>query len=73
MHELVLLPSMYLGARLRCGDIFAPSSHPAYKALWPVQLYHYFSHIVSQTVGFAGGKNVIEHKICVLNFTTSFV
>jgi hypothetical protein len=33
----------------------------------------YFLHIISQTARFSGGKKVIEHKMGVLIFTTTFV
>jgi hypothetical protein len=32
-----------------------------------------FFHITSKTARFSGGKNVIEHKMCVLIFSTTFV
>ena len=65
--------SVYLGGRLRSGDDDAPSSHPAYCHLWPVQLYHSFLTLSHKRYDFRKRKNVIEHKMYVLNFTTIFV
>jgi hypothetical protein len=48
----------------------ACNAHAPYCCLWPVRLYNIFSHyFIKSTIK----KNVIEHKMCVLIFSTDFV
>ena len=42
-----------------------------YCHLWPVRLYHIFPHYLIKGTIF--GNNLIEHKICVLILSTTFV
>ena len=51
----------------------ACNAHAPYCHLWPVQFYNVFSpHIISQIARFSK-KKIIEHKMCVLIFSTTFV
>jgi hypothetical protein len=45
--------------------------HVLYCHLWPVRLYNIFARYL--TNGTIFGKEVIEHKMCVLIFFTNFV
>ena len=49
----------------------ACSAHAPYFHLWPLQLYNIFSTLSQKRHDFR--KNVIEHKMCVLIFSTTFV
>jgi hypothetical protein len=47
-----------------------------YYHLWPVRLYHIFPHyLINSTIltGGGEGEQFIEHKTCVLIFSTTFV
>jgi hypothetical protein len=51
----------------------AYNAHAPYPHMWAVRLYNICSHyLINGTI--LGGKNrVIEHKMCVLIFSTTFV
>jgi hypothetical protein len=44
-----------------------------YCHLWTVRLYHIFPHYLINGTIFEKKKEVIEHKMCVLVFSTNFV
>jgi hypothetical protein len=44
---------------------------PCYIGMWPVQLNHIFPHNLINGMIFR--KNIIEHKMCDLIFSTTFV
>ena len=44
----------------------------SYCNLWPVRLYHVFPRYIINGRFFFGGGEVIEHKMCVLIFYTTF-
>ena len=50
----------------------ACNAHAPYCHLWPVWLYNIFPHYLINGTIF-GGKNVIEHKTCVLISSTNLV
>jgi hypothetical protein len=51
----------------------ACNAHAPYCHLWPVWFHRVFPHYPINDMIFVGKKKVIEHKMCVLIFSTSLV
>jgi hypothetical protein len=65
---------MYTHSECVCSRRYAPyNARAPYCLLWPVRLYSIFVHIISHQARFSEGKKVIEHKMCVSNFCTTFL
>jgi hypothetical protein len=48
-------------------------AHAPYRHLWPAPLYHIFPHYLINGAIFEGKKKVVEHKMCVLIFSATFI
>jgi hypothetical protein len=60
-----------LGAMNPCDHLQSCDEHALHCHLWPAQLYNIFPHYLANGTTFK--KKVIEHKMCVLIFSTTFV
>jgi hypothetical protein len=72
MNYNVTLMARARNHRYRGKEISITSKVPSmqsafYRNLWPVRLYFILPHYL------VNGKKVLQHKMCVLIFSTSFV